>query len=291
MQEAPAAIGSTPRPRTLIGPAPPPAQRPVVGPQLPPTRPPSAPAEADEGEGKGEVEEADELGPVPASSLTSAEAAALAELQRVRQQAATTRAAIATLRSTHTSASSSHEEWMTQAPPSLTSHSALLAAATGDRAMRPRGFSHRASLQGGDSGDWTASPEEREWRRMEREAERDAQRALQRAMKAREDAERERGRGRGGGGGRERQSAPSPAAEVSGGEAGGEGPSLVELHQRAVQAERERVGGGSAVSRVGPIFWDRDKEMGMRRQKTQTQITAEMRGARGLLDRFASSTS
>ena len=284
------AVEPTPRSRSMIGPAPPPAGRRVLGPAPPPALDEAARPAAEQ----LDEEELDVMGPLPASALTTAETAALAELQRARQKAATTREAIASLRASRTSASI-HEEWMTQAPTSLSSQAALLAAATGERGMRARGFSTRGEGQGGgrrgeEAGDWTASPQEKEWRRVEREAEREADKAVERAMKAREEAERSR---RGGGGGR--KGVEGGRREVGAGGGGGEGrgvdeaPSLVELHQRVAQLQSDR-GEGRVGGVVGPIFWDREKEMGMRRHKTQTQITAEMRGAQSLLDRFANSS-
>ena len=65
----------------------------------------------------------------------------------------------------------------------------------------------------------------------------------------------------------------SPAAEAS----------LLRLHRERLQAERT----GGVRERGAPIFWNRDKEMGMRRQKTDKQIAGELRGASDLTSRFA----
>ena len=182
---------------------------------------------------------------------------------------------------------------MTVAPAGVSSQSALLAAATGERAMKARGFSSNGVKEGAtDSGDWTASPEERELRRQEREAEREADKAVQRAMRVREDAERARL------GGKHSASAPlsslaafSSSLPSSSASPTSSDPSLLSLHQRSLQTAAAAKPPSTATDRVGPIFWDREKEMGMRRQKTSEQIAAEMRRATQLSDRFASSSS
>ena len=268
---SPSVIGPVPRPRVPIGPSLPP-NRPVIGPSLPPV-PSSPPPPTSTSSAVSEDDVEDALGPVPVSSLTAAEAAALVDLQRARRQAAETREALATLRAQRQSSSSHHEEWMTAAPVGLKGQAALLAAMSGDQAMKPRGFSARGLTEGGDSAEWTASPEEREWLRVEREAERGADKAVNRAIAARAGTLTT-----------QREAVVVAAKPTASAE-----PSLLSLHQQAMQGSGR--GGGSAVSRVGPIFWDREKEMGMRRQKTSQQITAELKGAAALNDRFASSTT
>ena len=282
----PAVIGPAPRLRA-IGPEPPLSSRPVIGPALPPiplpTSPAAPPTSASSPFPPSPSDDEDALGPVPASELTAAEGAALAALQRARRTAAETREALASLRAQRrSSAASPHEEWMTVAPAGATGQAALLAAMTGERAMRPRGFSVRGGgvQDAGDRGDWTASPEEKELRRVEKEAERAADKAVAVAVRARAQVH----------GSAIGPRAPEVGVTVAQEAEAPSEASLLALHQRALEEEaRGRGGGGSAVSRVGPIFWDREKEMGMRRQKTAAQISAEVRGAAQLSDRFASS--
>jgi len=273
-------LHATVHPAAVIGPAlPPPSYRPpsTIEQQEPPQRTADTQDEQDD-----EDEDGADYGPRLASKLTADEIAALDQLQRARQHLNDTKDHIQHLRSTATTdfaaAPTSHEEWMTVVPAAMSGQAALMAAMTGDRAMKGRGFAMRDGGSGGerDSG-WTAGPQEREWRRMEREAEKSVEKALAhlRAVQQRL---------------HNKPTAPSSydaplvrtAAVVS--SASSAEPSLLELHQQRVKAEQSKV---HTASRLNPIMWDREKEMGMRRHKTDTQIASEMRGAADLSSRFA----
>ena len=265
----------------------------VIGPALPPPsyRPPSieqqqqSPSQTDQREEEEEDESG--YGPRLASQLTADERAALDELQQARQRLTDTRQHIQHLRSTATASTAAplaHEEWMTVVPAAMSGQAALMASMTGDRAMKGRSFALRGGGSGGDrdSSGWAAGPEEREWRRMEREAERAVEKALThlRGLQHRLHNKPADSTTPSSVASTVRTSIAATSSAVSA------EPSLLELHQQRLKAEQSN----AVRERGAPIFWDRDKEMGMRRHKTDKQIVGEMRGATELNSRFAMGT-
>ena len=277
-------IAHTSHPAALIGPAlPPPSYRPSPTQQQQPL-----PEAANELIVQDEDDEADDAGYGPrlASQLTPSETTALEQLQQARQHLNHTIQHINTLRTANTHSStqqSAHEEWMVVPPPALSTAAALVASMTGDRAMQGRVFATRGGGSGGggsrDSSGWLAGPEEREWRRVEREAERGVEKALAhlRVVQQRLHSKPTDTRPA-------TSAAASSVAAVS--SSSSAEPSLLELHQQRLNAEQSK----SVRERGAPILWDREKEMGMRRHKTNQQIAGELRSANDLSSRFAMSS-
>ena len=268
-------------PAAVIGPAlPPPSYRPSTNQQ----QQQLSPHVFDEqGEQEAEHEDgADSYGPRLASQLTADEIDALDRLQRARQQLNDTKQHVQQLRSSSsasTGSPSSHEEWMTVVPAAMSGQAALMASMTGDRAMKGRSFAvHDTGSRGERDSGWMAGPEEREWRRVERDAEKTVEKALAhlRAVQQRVHSPAAASVSSDTVGARTTAAVSSSASTAA--------PSLLELHQERLRAAQ------SSVTRkvVGePIFWDREKEMGMRRHKTDKQIAGELRGANELSSRFA----
>ena len=266
----------------------------VIGPALPPPswRPPTeqtqqldreeAVSENERVEEEEEQEEGAGYGPRLVSQLTDEETAALAQLQRARQHLSDTTQHIYDLRSSAASSSDGplvHEEWMTVVPDAKSGQAALVASMAGDRAMKGRSFAVRSAGGAGDrdSSGWAAGPEEKEWRRMEREAEHGVQKAFAhlRALQQRLHAAPATSSAA-------RPTALRPTATTQPVSSAAE-VSLLELHREQLKAEQA----SGVRERGAPIFWDREKEMGMRRQKTDKQISGELRGASDLTSRFA----
>ena len=286
---APAAQqNDTSHPTALIGPAlPPPSYRPSTAAQQQLTQ------QATVAHDEHDVEEEDgaaEYGPRLASQLTADETAALEQMQRARQHLKDTQQHIQQLRTnthpTDTTAASplAHEEWMTVVPAAMSSQTALMASMAGDRAMKGRAFAMRGGGSGGerDSSGWTAGPQEREWKRTEREAEKQVEKALAHLRAVQQRLHNKA------------VTASAHSSDVSAGRTSAAVSSvssaelsLLNLHQQRLKAEQSSV----ARERGAPLFWDRDKEMGMRRQKTDQQIGSELRGATQLNSRFALSGS
>ena len=273
-------------------PPPPDSQRRVIGPALPPHLVAEGRTESRENvdvseeqpvPSRAEDEEPQDdeasYGPQLPSSLTATESAALAELREARQRAAQTRQLVASLRSSSSSSANAREEWMTVAPKALSGF--LTGDATG---LKSRTFSRQgASGRGGadESGGWTASAAEREWSRLEREAQRETDKAMQRVSRARAEAERERqSRGSSSSSAVSRRetaaTSASPGAELLLSSAE---PSLLQLHQRSLDASAASRAATAAAARGGPVFWDRDKDMGMRRQRSSAAVRAEVAAA------------
>ena len=273
--------------------APPPSasQRRVIGPALPPhliaegqtesrgnldvSEEQPVPSRAEDEEPQDDEAS---YGPQLPSSLTATESAALAELREARQRAAQTRQLVASLRSSSSSSANAREEWMTVAPKALSGF--LTGDATG---LKSRTFSRQgASGRGADeSGGWTASAAEQEWSRLEREAQRETDKAMQRVSRARAEAEREKqSRGSSSSSAVSRREIAATSAS-SGAELllSSAEPSLLQLHQRSLDASAASRAAAAAAARGGPVFWDRDKDMGMRRQRSSAAVRAEVAAA------------
>ena len=193
-----------------------------------------------------------------------------------------------------TAAPLAHEEWMTVVPDAMSGQAALMASMTGDRAMKGRAFAMRSGGDRGerDSSGWAAGPEEREWRRMEREAEKAVEKALAHLRAVHHRVHNKPAASASDTTPAHTSTASAPASSAK--------PSLLELHQQRLKDAQSSV----VHERGAPIFWDREKEMGMRRHKTfiltdftlfyadntdktDQQIRGEMRGATELSSRFA----
>ena len=263
-------------PTALIGPAlPPPSYRPPTnGEQQLPLAIDAQTEPYDE----ADAAEAD-YGPRLVSQLTADETNALEHVRQARQHLNDTRQHIQHLRST-TTAPLAHEEWMTAVPDAMSGQAALMASMTGDRAMKGRSFAMRDGGSGGDrdSSAWSAGPEEREWRRTERDAEKAVEKALALLRSVQQRVHNPP---------TSSSFAPSVARTTAASStASSAEPSLLEVHRQRLAAEQSNV----VRERGAPIMWDREKEMGMRRHKTDTQIAGELRGASNLSSRFAMGT-
>lgn len=267
-------------PTAMVGPAlPPPSYRPlpIDQPMLQPT------IDVHDRQDEDEDEAEAGYGPRLASQLTADEIAALDNLQRARQQLKDTQERIQHLRSTTTTSAAApltHEEWMTVVPDAKSGQSALMASMSGDNAMKGRSFAMRGGGSGGDrdSSGWTAGPEEREWRRMEREAEKVVEKALTQLRSVQHRVHNTSTH--------TSVNTLTPRTSAPPAHSSATEPSLLELHRERLKAAQSNV----VRERGAPIMWDREKEMGMRRHKTDKQISGELRGAGDLSSRFAMGT-
>lgn len=251
-------------------------------------------------------DDSDIYGPQPVSALSEAELNALNQLREARQQAAETQQIIAHMKANHSSASSQHhqqhEEWMTSMPTrdkkAPQQELAAIMHSSDSATMRGKAFSMKAIKSHAATeaaSTWTDSPLDRQLMQLQREADQHTQRAMLAAQQARahsthstqrEDSDLSAAQQRANASAaaaqldEERRTAAREAAAAA------SGPSLLELHQQhqANQASAKR-------ERGAPIFWDREKEMGLRRQKNAGAIQQEIRSASGLNARFQMSGS